>query len=84
MLGHAVAVHGADRLDDARPGVAGVDAPQAGDAVEHLAHMVEELLQLVLPDGGLAQARLHPLHAEREEHHQERYEDGQPGSHRDR
>ena len=43
--------------------------------------LLEELLELVLAHGGLAQPGLHALHAQGEEHHQQRHEDGQPGSH---
>ena len=42
----------------------------------------QELLKILLTNRGLPQPGLHALHAQREEHHQQRHEDGQPCSHR--
>ena len=46
--------------------------------------LVEETgsgIPLVLMHGGLPQPGFDTLHTQREEHHEQRHEDGQPGSH---
>ncbi|GEL18419.1 hypothetical protein PA7_22560 [Pseudonocardia asaccharolytica DSM 44247 = NBRC 16224] len=42
---------------------------------------MEQLIELVLTESGFSQPGLDALHPKREEHHQQRHKDGQPGSH---